>query len=162
MIVFDTNISFQGATTQYIGFNYNSLVKFENSFFAASENGLYKIDGTTIMFPETLTREEDFESYFEIGTIDFGVSQQKRLRAIYVGYEADGDITIKISTELSSEESYVLPASINNQYAKKTTINRSLKGRYWTFQVYSNNNVKFAIDEIKILPIIRSHGFDQN
>lgn len=161
MIVFDTNINFNGATTQYLNFDYNSIVKFNNSFFCANELGLYKLDGGSNIFPENNTSNEIIESYFEPMTFDFDLSEQKRLRAVYIGYEANGDLTLKISTELSAEQSYNIPTTTNGQCAKKIVIRRSLKGRYWTFQFFGKK-IYFAIDSIKILPIIRGHGFDQN
>ena len=161
MIVFDTNLAAKGATTQYTGFNFNSMAKLGNAFFCASESGLYRIDGTTQMFPGDGDSDETVESYFEPVTMDFGISNQKRLRAAYIGYEADGELTLKVSTELSAQKSYTLPATTSGQHARKVTISRALKGRYWTFQIYGNG-VNFAIDSIKVLPIIRGHGFDKN
>lgn len=161
MIVLDTNISAGGATSQYKNFNANSFVKFGQFFFIASDVGLYKLSGTTKIFSAEDASSETIESFFEPITFDFGIANQKRLRAVYIGYEADGDLTLKVSTELSVQESYTIPASTNNRHARKVNINRSLKGRYWTFQIYGNG-VNFAIDTIQVLPIVRSHGFDTN
>lgn len=161
MIVFDTNLNASNATTQYLNFDFDSMTKFGNKFLVAGDNGLFSIDGTTKMFPSDDTVYPDIECYFELPTFDFGLSSQKRLRSVYFGYEADGDLTLKISTELSAEESYTIPATINGRYARKVNINRSLKGRYWTFQIYGYG-VNYSIDEIKVLPVIRGHSFDQN
>lgn len=161
MIVLDTNIAANNATTQYLNFDFNSMARIGKEFFYASEKGLYKVAGSTDIFSADSDATEIVESYFEPVTMDFGISNQKRLRAVYIGYEADGDLILKIHTELSPEQEYTIPASTNNQHARKVSINRSLKGRYWTFQIYSNG-VTFAIDHIQVLPIIRGHGFDQN
>ena len=151
MITFDTNLKSASATTQYTDFDYNSMVRFGANFFCASKEGLFKIVNTA----------SDSKAYFEPLTMDFGISNQKRLRAVYVGYEADGEITLKISTELVSAQSYVLPATTLGQHARKVVVSRALKGRYWTFQV-SGTGVVFSIDDIKVLPIVRGHGFDRN
>lgn len=161
MIVFDTNLGFQNATTQYLNFDFDSITKFENKFFCAGSTGLYCMKGTTDMFPSDNNTYDDLICYFELNDMDFGISQEKRLRAIYFGYESDGDLLVKVSTELSNEESYNLPASTSGQHARKVNINRSLKGRYWTIQIYGSGTF-FAIDHISVLPIVRSHGFDQN
>lgn len=161
MIVLDTNVALNGATTQYSDFEMNSMVKFGNEFLCAGPSGLFKLDGTTKMFSTNPNTENNITSFFEPVTMDFGISSQKRLRSVYFGYEAEGNITLTISTELSSAQEYILPATELKQHARKVNINRSLKGRYWTFQV-SGDNVYFAIDSIQVLPIVRSHGFDQN
>jgi hypothetical protein len=161
MITFDTNVAAQNATTQYLNFDYNSLTKVGKQFFCASENGLYRIAGSSEIFPADDDTTEIVESYFELATMDFGLSNQKRLRAAYIGYEADGDLTLKISTELVSAVSYTLPATTAGQHARRVSLSRTLKGRYWTFQIYGNG-VNYAIDMIQVLPIIRGHGIDQN
>ncbi len=161
MITFDTNVAAQNATTQYLNFDYNSLVKVGQQFFCVSENGLYRIAGSSEIFPSDDDTTEIVESYFEFATMDFGISNQKRLRAAYIGYESDGDLTLKISTELVSAVSYILPATTSGRHARRVSISRTLKGRYWTFQIYGSG-VNYAIDMIQVLPIIRGHGIDQN
>lgn len=160
MIVFDTNI-INNATTQYLEFNFDSIVRFGNIFLGANDTGLFKIEGNTNIFSSDDLTYENTICYFELMTMDFDISEHKRLRSIYIGYESDGDLTLKISTELSAEESYIIPATTSGQHARKININRSLKGRYWIFQIYGSS-VTFAIDYIKVLPIVRSHGIDQN
>jgi len=161
MITFDLNLKANNATTQYLDFAFDSVVKIGNKFLCANESGLFELEGSSYIPEESKNSFSDIISYFELPTLDFGLTEQKRLRAIYFGYEADGDLTLKISTELSEEETYTIPASTNGNHARKININRSLKGRYWTFQIYSNGTV-FSIDNISVLPIVRGHGFDQN
>jgi len=161
MITLDTNIAAGNATTQYLNFDFNSMTKFGNKFFCANASGIYELDGTTNMFPSNPINRENIESYFELITFDFDISSQKRLRAVYLGYEATGTITLKIYTELSSEHTYQVPATTSGRMARKININRSLKGRYWTFEIYGQNTT-YAIDMIQVLPIVRSHGFDKN
>jgi len=161
MIVLDTNIAAQGATTQYTSFDFNSISKMSNKFFCAGDSGLYRLEGTSNINASDDATYSSIESYFELPTMDFGISGQKRFRSIYVGYEATGNLTLKISTELSAVQTYTLSATTLGRYARKVSINRTLKGRYWTIQIYGTG-VTFAIDEINILPIVRGHGFDQN
>ena len=154
MITLDTNLSAKNATTQYMNFDYNSMVKFGNIFLCAADSGLFEVTGDT-------DNGSNIESYFEPVTIDFGIAGEKRLRSVYIGYEAADDLTLTISTELGLEESYTIPASAAGQHGEKISVNRSLRGRYWTFQIYSDG-VPFSIDEIKVLPIIRGRGFEKN
>jgi len=161
VITLDTNLAARNATTQYSDFDYNSMVKFGNGYLCASENGLYELGGTHDLFPEDASVVEIIESWFELATLDFGLSNQKRLRAVYIGYESDGGLTLTISTELGISDSYTIPASTAGQHARRVIISRKLKGRYWTFKIYGSG-VTFSIDEIKVLPVIRGHGFDQN
>lgn len=153
MIVLDTNIKAKGASAQYTSFNYNSMVKFRGSYFCADSNGLYKITGGD-------DNGTNIVSYCEPFTTDFGIDEQKRLRCVYLALEADGDMSLKVTTEESSQVTYTIPAS-SGQQARKVNINRSQRGRWWTFQVYGDG-VIYALDELRALVIVRGHGFDKN
>lgn len=152
MIVLDTNLAARSATTQYTNFNFDSMARFGNKYLAANESGLYEVAKSYDTDADT-----SIEAYFEIATINFSITSQKRLRAVYVTFESASDLTLKINTELSPVESYTIPASGAGQKTRKININRSLKGVHWTFQIYASN-VDFSIDHISVLPIIRTHG----
>lgn len=154
MIVFDTNLKVKSATTQYLGFGYNSMVKFAGSFFCANENGLFKVGGN-------LDNGSDITSYFEPATTDFGISNIKKLRCLYLSYEATSTLILTVSTELGFSETITIPAAVTGQNAKKIPVSRSTRGRFWTFQIKSLGG-DFSIDEIKVLPIILGHGRDKN
>lgn len=152
MIVLDTNVK-ANASTQYTNFNYNSMVSFKGNFFCANSSGLYKITGGD-------DDNTNIISYFEPLTTDFGIDEEKRIRSVYLAMEADGDMSLKVTTELSSQETYAIPVS-SGQQARKINIKRTQKGRWWTFQIYGNG-VIYSIDEIRALINIRGHGFDKN
>lgn len=154
MIVLDTNLKAKSATTQYLSFNYDSMVKSGDRFLCASSDGLFELSGTS-------DNEVDITSYFEPVTTDFGISNEKKLRCVYIGYEASGTLTLTVSTELGFSEVVTIPASTSGQKARKVTISRSVRGRYFTFQIKSVG-VDFSIDEIKVLPIVIGHGRDSN
>jgi hypothetical protein len=156
MIVFDTNLKVRAATTQYQDFEYNSMVKFAGKYFAANSTGLHAIsddysddNGTNII------------AFFEMATTDFGVKTEKRLRSLYIGYSAANDLTIEISTELGYVGTYTVPANTEGLKTRKVPLSRGVRGRYFTFRVYSNG-IPFAVDRIDVLPIIRGHGFDRS
>ena len=154
MITLDTNLKANAATTQYVDYAYNSLVKIGGKFFLAGDTGLFEVTGSSA-FEETVT------AYFEIPTMDFNISNAKRLRAVYIGYEADGNLVLTISTELGLSDVYSIPATSAGQHARRIMISRKLKGRYWTFQI-KGVGIRFSVDEISVLPIVRGHGFDSN
>jgi len=154
MIVLDTNLKAKSATTQYLNFNYNSMVRFGDQFLCASSDGLFKIEGDSDNGSKII-------SYFEPITTDFGISNEKKLRCFYISYKASGNLTLTVSTELGFSETITIPASTAGQKARKETVSRSVRGRYFTFQIKSEG-VDFSIDEIKVLPIIIGHGRDKN
>ena len=154
MITFDTNLSAGNATTQYLSFEYDSMAKSGDRFLCASSGGLFELTGTA----DNITA---ITSYFEPLTTDFGISNEKKLRSLYIGYEAAGNLTLTVSTELGFSEVITIPASTAGQKARKVPISMAVRGRYFTFQIKSVG-VDFSIDEIKVLPIIMGHGRDSN
>jgi len=123
-------------------------------FICASAAGLFELAGTT-------DNGGAITSYFEPVTSDFGISNEKKLRCVYVSYEASAALTLTVSTDLGYSESISIPASAAGQKARKVPISRTVRGRYFTFQIKSVG-VDFSIDEIKVLPIIIGHGRDRN
>jgi len=147
MIVLDTNLD-NKATSQYI-LDINSLVKFNGSFYCASDSGLFQFSGTD-------DAGTAINSYFELPMMDFGLPNEKRLRFAYIGYEATAAIAMTISTEHSISDTYTLPATTDLQSGYRVTISRKLYGRYFTFKFAGAG---FAIDHVAVLPIVRGHNF---
>lgn len=154
MLVLDTNTSIQGATTQYTNFDFNSMVNFKNRYLCASEDGLFEHTGSD-------DNESDISAYFEPLTMDFGLSNSKRVRSIYLGGEADGVLNILVNTENVSAVTLSV-GSMTTQAARKIACERSLYGRYWTFRIANVDGCDFSIDSISVLPIILGHGRAQN
>ena len=151
MIILDSNIIANGATTQYGCLDINSLTKFGSKHLCTTPTGLYELSGG----------DDDgieIESYFITSQMDFTLSNEKRFRFVYVKYEALAEVTLTISTERNCEESYCLPATSDIQSVYRVTVNRSLVGSYWQFKFLG---ASFSIDEIAVLPIIRRHKLMQ-
>ena len=151
MIILDSNIIANGATTQYGCLDINSMTKFSNKHLCATSTGLYEFSGSD-------DDKKEIESYFITSQMDFTLSNEKRLRFVYIKYEASSKITLTISTERNYEESYYLPPTTDIQSVYRVTVNRSLIGSYWQFKFLG---ASFSIDEIAILPIIRRHKLMQ-
>lgn len=147
MIILDTNIIHAGATSQYECLPIDSMAQFGNSYLCASSSGLYE-----------LTREnddgDDISGYFKTSLMHFGLTNEKRLRFVYVKYESNAEVTLTVETEYGISEDYCIPASSDVQRVYRVTINRSLYGSYWQF-TFSGSS--FTIDEISVLPIVRKH-----
>jgi hypothetical protein len=154
MLILDTNLSFQNATTQYLGHEINSFCKFkEGVYLAASNDGLFRHDGN-------FDNGNEIESWFVTATFDFGVNNEKRLRWVYLSLEATGDLELTINTEQVAAITYNVPVDITiGQFSQdvRIPISRDLYGRFWTFKISNGNTgADFSIDEIKVFPLIRA------
>lgn len=147
MIVLDTNIVANGATSQYGCPDINSMTKFAGKHLCASPDGLYELTG-----PDD--DGVDIGGYFKTPMMHFGLSNEKRLRFVYVKYEANAEVSLTIETERELSKTYTLPSSSDLQCVHRVTVSRALHGSYWQFKF---SGASFTIDEVSVLPIIRGH-----
>ena len=160
MMVLSTNLKTK-ATTQFTNFDFDSVVNFKDSILLAGASGLFQYTGET-------DNGTDVIGYFEI-TTDFGIKQDKRIRFVYMTFEASSDLILTVTTDRSHTEAYTVSVDSSGQHSARIAISRALYGRFFTFQVknspddesedFSND---FSIDKISVLPIVRSHGFNGN
>lgn len=158
MIVLNTNL--QGdpkGTTQYTNFNFNSMARFGEHVLCASESGLFLFDGPGSDGPTPVP------AYFQTLKTDFGMKNQKRMRYVYLSFYATSDIILTVYDDGGRSHSVTIIISAAGEYARRVSIPKTLKGRYWTFRVAnSTQGGDFSINEIQILPIARSHGHEGN
>ena len=132
------------AVSQYCRYNFVSLC----GKLAAGKDGIFTLDDAEDDAGVTI------DSVVELPLTDLGASYQKRLRSIYVGYEAEGSLLLKVSNDDGNEREYTLATTSNNQHGGKVSIGRDGKGRYWQLRIENVNGCDFSLDMIEIIPII--------
>lgn len=136
--------------SQYANYNFNSMCKFNGAYLGASEDGIFTLEDGD------LDDTAEIEAFFELATTDFGIANQKRLRSVYLGYEADGDLMMTVEDDEGGERRYsVEPNHLDNkENTTKIDIGRDGKGRHWTFRIDNVNGSDFSIDSIEAIPTI--------
>jgi hypothetical protein len=132
------------AVSQFANYNFNSMCKVGNVYLGANENGIFELDsGST-------DNTTDITAAFELLTTDFGIEQQKRIRSVFLGYETDGRLILKIKDDDNNERDFTLPAEVggNKQVSAKVNPGRDGKGRYWMIRVENVEGSDFSIDTI--------------
>jgi hypothetical protein len=136
------------AVTQYCNYNFNSFCKIGDKHYGATDDGIFELVGDT-------DAGEDIDAWFELPISDFGISNVKRLRRIYLGYEATGDLTIKVKDNEDNERPYPLDnIASDKQVGGEVTIERDQLGRYWGLRVDNVRGAYFAVDSIEVVPVI--------
>jgi hypothetical protein len=137
------------AVSQYCRYDFDSMVNFGDIHLGAGEEGLFTLEDANT--DDGL----DIEAIVEFATTDFGISHQKRIRSLHVGYETDGEMTVTISCDEDSEKEYTLaPINVDNkQHGSKVKVNREQKGRYWTVKI-ENDGADFSINMIEAIVTI--------
>ena len=136
------------AVTQFCNYNFNSFCKIGDKYFGANDTGIFELDGTD-------DNGTDIDAFFELILSDFGISNIKKIRSVFVGCEADGKLTLTLKDDEDNSRSYVLRlTSGSKQSSGKVDVGRDGLGRYWQVRIENTSGVYFAIDSIELLTII--------
>ncbi len=157
MIALTTNLKLgsvtEKATTQRTGFEMTSMCKFGRNHLATSAAGLHSLGGDDLDGSE-------IEAYFEPLTTDLGISNQKRLRFVYVGFQCSGSLELVVTADEQTERTYAIAPTKTGQQKIRVPIGRDGQGRYWNFRIKNVSGCDFSIDSIDVLPVVLTQGID--
>lgn len=133
------------AATQFCGYNFNSFCKIGDKYYGANDLGIFELTGNN-------DAGTNIDAFFELIISDFGISNMKRIRSIYVGGEANGRLTLTVKDDENNSRTYALNLTSGNiQSSGKVSVGRDGIGRYWQIRVDNVSGVYFAIDSIELL-----------
>lgn len=136
------------ACGQYCNYSFNSFCEIDGKHYGATDDGIFELVGDT-------DAGEDINAWLELPMSDFGINNVKRLRRIYLGYEATGDLIIKVKDNEDNERSYPLDnIALDKQIGGEVTIERDQLGRYWGLRIDNVRGAYFAVDSIEVVPVI--------
>ena len=136
------------AVTQFCNYNFNSFCKIGDKYFGASDSGIFELEGDN-------DNGTDIDAFFELPVSDFGIENVKRIRKLYVGYEAKDDLTVTVKDNEDNARSYTLSyLDYDRQNGGQVDVGRDGLGRYWQIRIDNTNGCYFAIDSIDLLPVI--------
>ena len=139
--------------SQFKNYNFNSMVKFGDTYLGANNHGLFELVGTKDN-TDIITAE------FAPVTTDFGIHNTKRLYVLYLGLETDDDLQVAIYADELLVKTYTLTAKKTGQQRIRKRIGWDAKGRYWSFIISNPKGNHFAIDAIDIQPQARHASHD--
>ena len=136
------------AVTQFCNYDFNSFCKIGDKCFGANDSGIFELTGND-------DAGSNIDAFFELILSDFGISNMKRIRSVYIGGEANGSLTLTLKDDENNSRTYNLDlTSSNKQSSAKVSVGRDGIGRYWQVRIDNVSGVYFAIDFIEVLAII--------
>lgn len=133
---------------QWCDFDFNSFCEIAGKYYGSNESGIFLLDGDD-------DAGTDIDAFAELPLSDFGISNMKRIRSVYVGGEANGGLTITIKDDENNSRLYTLNLTSGNvQSSGKVAVDRAGIGRYWQIRIDNVGGAYFAIDSIEVLAII--------
>jgi len=133
-----------GAPSQFINYPFKSLCVFNDKILAAGPGGLFTIEGNE-------DNGGTIEAYAKLPTTDLGMSNQKRLRKMYVGYESDGEVDITVQLDERPGHDFRLSPTSSFQHGAELNGRRDQKGRYLSLTIKNIDGSDFSIDSIDAL-----------
>lgn len=136
------------AVTQFCNYDFNSFCKIGDKYYGANDSGIFELDGTD-------DNGTDIDAFFELIVSDFGISNIKKIRSVFIGGEANGKLTLTLKDDEDNSRIYDLRlTSESKQSSGKVDVGRDGIGRYWQVRIDNTSGVYFAIDSIELLAII--------
>jgi len=137
-----------GAVSTYEGWDFTSMAKVGNEFYATTPDGLVRIGagddaGTGI------------DAVVRTGITDFDSTRMKRLVKAYLGVSSDGNVLLKTITDEGVENIYELQAETSTVVKESPVeIGRGLRARYWQFEVLNDAGSDFTLESVEFYPVI--------
>lgn len=138
------------APSQYANYNFNSFCELGGQILGAGDDGIFILDSADDDDGTPIT------AYFEPAMTDMGISNPKRMRALYMGYEANGTMKVTAQVdELHERAEYVFPAGKDRlQGGGRASGRRDQAGRYWKHKIENVDGCDFSVDTLEVIPII--------
>lgn len=144
-------LNFQGkAPTQYVGYEFSSMGMLGGTPIAIDENGIYEV------FTGDTDNGSKIDAHFDLPETNLQTSLNKRLRSLFLGCHADGNLFVSISDDEENEATYqVRPMKIGKQHTTKVNCGRNWhKGCYYSIRIGNVDGAYFDIDYFQILSIM--------
>jgi hypothetical protein len=77
-----------GALSEYEGYDFSHFALAGGELWAAKKDGIYRLGTSPVE-----------RAILDLGTMDFGTSQQKRMNMAHVGLRTDGEVYLRFSTD---------------------------------------------------------------
>ena len=131
--------------TEYLGWNFNSMARIGDSYFAAGPDGFCRIGGT-------MDKGGGIYATVDTGGEDFGVANPKRVRAVHLGGEFKGEMSVTVTADGTETATYDVNApSLPDDRNIKVPVGRDLIGRYWRVRLENSDGKDFSLDGIDVI-----------
>jgi hypothetical protein len=133
------------ALTEYDGFEFNSFALVDGKLLAASDAGLFILDGSDADIAT------DIDALARTGIVDMGTSYLKRVpRVYYSGLLTDNMLYSAITREQGKHTYRLLQQGRPGLQQRPLPFGRRLKSRYWQFEFQNENGGDLSVHSLVI------------
>jgi hypothetical protein len=131
------------AVTEYSNYNFNSFARLGTRYVAASDQGIYSLEGTTDNGTNIIAK-------IKSGFAQFSGSKFTSFKAAYLGVRGEGDFILRVVD--GEGKSYDYAVSTRNTRSTKVHMGKGLRARYFSFELISTGQ-DFDLDSVEFVPI---------
>lgn len=137
--------------SEYEGYDFNSLCVINGKSFGASSAGLYLLEGDD-------DEGVNVDAYITFPLTDFGADNQKRVRSVYFGGDANKQMKLHVWTDEGDERTRVFrPATTKGKTV--IPVGSGDKGEYWQFKVSNLRGADFELNSLEsFIVLLRRNG----
>lgn len=135
------------AVTNYKEYDFTSLARIGGKYYGCKADGIYLLEGD-------LDDASYIKAVIRSGKMDFGTSNKKTLTAAYLGFTGNGDIVMKLITDSQTEMWYTFAEEATGLHTQNLGLAKGVIGRYWQFELVTQNTTELEIDTIEFFPIM--------
>ena len=134
------------AVTNYTNHPFNSSAIFNNNTIFAGATGLYQLGGV-------LDDTSYITARLKTAATSFGTSNIKQVPEALLGVNNSGKVILIASVDGKYSATYELSPATEGLSTQQIKLGKGLKGRYWQFELITQDNTTFDLDSFELLPI---------
>ena len=140
------------ASAQFDGVDFKSIMIFDGKCVGANADGLFTIGSNDRdQYINADSTGTAIAASLEPAQADLDISNQKRLRKLYIGHESDGElqVVVKFDGEATGKTfSFSPEGTANKQRSAIVNCRRDQKGRYFSTKIQNVDGCDFSVDTI--------------
>lgn len=144
------------ALTRYTNYNFNSFAHFNNKYYALGEDGLYDLIYTGEDGEEVTSKIKT--SFLNISDNGINVlgglgSLQKTLKTGYFVIKSDGQVGLRVYTDLGDKFDYIVKQEYNESKLRRD-FDSGVRGSCFQLELTSFDD--FELEQCELIPVIHS------
>lgn len=138
------------APYEYHNYPFNSFATMGDKHYGLKDDGLYLLQGDT-------DDGEAIEAHIKTGLLDFGTQHLKNVVRAYLGYHADGGLTLHVTDTDGGDKRevvYELDQTHDAYKEARLKLGKGVRARYWQFELRNADGADFRLDALDVLPVV--------
>lgn len=134
------------SVSTYTNYNFTGSCVYSSVPLFINREGLYKYGGD-------LDIGEDIVASIQTAALSFGSSNLKQVPNIYLGLSNSNSLVLKVAVDGQADILYNLHKRTEGLQTQKISIGKGLIGRYFQFELITQDSTQFELESIEFLPI---------